>query len=60
MPDSSNQSLAEGRDVPNDFQNMLDRFERDELQLLADDRKDREQRMIERFATVRLEMATHK
>ena len=60
MPDSSNQSLAEGRDVPNDFQNMLDRVERDELQLLADDRKDREQRMIERFATVRLEMATHK
>ena len=60
MPDSSNQSLVEGRDVPNAFQHVLDRFERYELQLLADDRKDREQRMMQRFATVRLEMATPK
>lgn len=60
MPDSSNQTLVEGRDVPNAFQHVLDRFERDELQLLADDRKDREQRMMERFATVRLKLTPQK
>ncbi|QDM15040.1 hypothetical protein FNL55_03025 [Tardiphaga sp. vice352] len=60
MPDSSNQSLVEGRDVPNAFQHVLDRFERDELKLLADDRKDREQRMMERFATARLELTPQK
>jgi hypothetical protein len=51
MPDQMNQSTARSRDFLDSIQQELDRFEQYEKKLLADDRKEREQRLVARFAT---------
>jgi hypothetical protein len=50
MPEQSSQ-IAKSREFLNDFQQELDRFEQYELNLLQDDRKERERRMASRFAS---------
>ena len=50
MPEQANQ-VAESREFLDAFQHELDRFEQYELNLLQDDRKERERRMASRFAT---------
>lgn len=57
MPDQMNQSTARSRDFLDSIQQELDRFERYEKNLLADDRKEREQRLVARFATNGLDLS---
>lgn len=57
MPDQMKQATAKSRDFLDSFQRELDRFERYEKSLLADDRKEREQRLITRYATSGLDLS---
>jgi hypothetical protein len=57
MPDQMNQSTARSRDFLDSIQQELDRFEQYEKNLLADDRKEREQRLVARFATNGLDLS---
>jgi hypothetical protein len=56
MPDQMNQSKARSRDFLDSIQHELDRFEQYEKSLLADDRKEREQRLVARFANSELDL----
>ncbi len=60
MPDQLEQKLAKGREFLNGFQHELDRFEQYELNLLQDDRKERETRMLCRFPTLGLNISSQK
>jgi hypothetical protein len=57
MPDQMNQSTARSRDFLDSIQHELDRFEQYEKSLLADDRKEREQRLVARFANSELDLS---
>ncbi len=57
MPDQMTQTTARSRDFLDSIQQELDRFERYEQSLLADDRKEREQRLAARFATSGLDLS---
>lgn len=56
MPEQSSQ-LAESREFLNAFQRELERFEQYELNLLQEDRKERERRIASRFATFGLDIS---
>lgn len=60
MPDQSDAKLAKSHEFLTGFQHELDRFEQYELNLLQEDRKEREAKLIARFSTLALDISSRK
>lgn len=60
MPNQSDEKLAKSGEFLSGFQRELDRFEQYELNLMQEDRKEREAQMTARFSTFALDISSRK